>query len=421
MKKLLGAGLISLFLTSCSMPELTSVNPLENEPKVASATKSGNTLLTLPPARQKVVVALYSFEDQTGQYKPSDDITDYSRAVTQGGLAIVSKALLDAGNRSWFTVVERGGLKNLMQERQIIRAMRDQYTLPSGESLPDIGPLLYAGVLLEGGIVSYESNILTGGMGAKWLGVGGSTEYRRDLVTVYLRATSIQTGEVLLSVNTSKTIFSSSLQGGAYRYVSLNRLLELESGVSVNEPPQFAVRQAIEMAVYSMVMEGAIGGLWEFADNNAGAQAIADYINRRDQGASLEDRAEAQTPDAPEQVIRTIEPNETLMPDTMNAPLPAPTEAPAEQSAPQARKVPWENSSTEPTDLPAAAEPTPASVPVESVVGNAGDSDALVNPAIRSLMKPTASGAVAPLPVIKEMDDAATDKRRVAIPKEQLY
>lgn len=245
------------------------------EPDINTSTNSAEILRDLPAARVKPVVAVYDFTDQTGQHRPNDKIAEFSRAVTQGGASILSEALSKAGSGSWFTVIERNGLEHLLRERQIIAATREQYGVNS--KLP---PMLYAGVLLEGGIISYESNTLTGGLGAKYLGVGGATEYRQDIVTVYLRAVNVQNGEVLLSVNTAKTIYSTSITGGAYRFVALNRLLEIETGVTMNEPPQLAVRQAIEASVYALVVEGAIKGVWEFADESAGRMTIQQYLAR---------------------------------------------------------------------------------------------------------------------------------------------
>ena len=250
------------------------------DPTVASATKSQKYLETLPPPDDTITVSVYSFNDYTGQNKP-DEVPQYSKAVTQGGLPILKKALMDASGNRWFRVLERGGLQDLLQERQLIRSIREQYAGPDGNKLPDLGPLLYSGLLLEGGIVAYESNVFTGGLGAKYLGVGGSTEYRRDVVTVYLRAVSVTTGEVLLSVNSSKTIYSTGMQGGIFKYVSFDKILETETGFTINEPPQFAVRQAIEMAVYSLIMEGSAKNLWNFADAAAGRIAYNDYLARK--------------------------------------------------------------------------------------------------------------------------------------------
>jgi len=238
---------------------------LEAEATLAPVTKTEKLLRSLPAPRTPVAVAVYEFVDYTGQNKPGE-IPQYSRAVTQGGLAMLKKALLDAGEHRWFRVVERGGINHLLNERKIIRSMRADYVTADGRRLPPLGPLTYAGVILEGGITSYESNVATGGLGARYLGIGGSTSYSRDMVTVYLRAVSVTTGEVLLSVSTSKTVYSIGLSGGLFKFVAYDKLVESESGVTYNEPPQLAVRQAIEMAVYSLVLEGSKSKLWSMSN-----------------------------------------------------------------------------------------------------------------------------------------------------------
>jgi len=238
---------------------------METAATLAPVTKTEQMLRALPAPSTPVAIAVYEFVDYTGQNKPGET-PQYSRAVTQGGLAILKKALLDAGDHHWFRVVERGGINNLLNERKIIRSMRAGYTTADGRRLPPLGPLTYAGVILEGGITSYESNIATGGLGARYLGIGGSTTYSRDMVTVYLRAVSVTTGEVLLSVSTSKTVYSVGLSGGLFKFVAYDKIAESETGVTYNEPPQLAVRQAIEMAVYSLILEGCKGKLWSMAD-----------------------------------------------------------------------------------------------------------------------------------------------------------
>lgn len=340
-----------LLLTSACSSASLSVSVLTDAPQIADRTASGELLKHLPAPRQPVVLAVYNFEDKTGQHKPADNFPEYSRAVTQGGAAMLNQALYEAGSGNWFTVLEREGLNNLVQERKIIRATRIEYTAPDGTSLGNIPPLLYAGVLLEGGIVAYESNVMTGGFGARYLGIGGSTEYRRDIVTVALRAVNVQNGQIILAVNTSKTIFSTSLQGGAHKFTSIDRLLEIESGVTLNEPPQFAVRQAIEMAVYSLVMEGKLHGLWDFSDQRRGAHAVADYLERRDG-----DRAEVAALQSP--VHKEV------------APVIA-KEAPIPELAPMVPEAPKLNVQPTPTvrQLPAGAVRKP-DAPVETFNGN---------------------------------------------------
>lgn len=266
----------AVFLCSCTPIQQAGL-ALAPESVVNEETHAGRRLKALPPPQRKAVVAVYGFKDKTGQYKPTSTITEYSRAVTQGGGDILIKALLDAGNKSWFRTVEREGLDELAQERKIIRMMRDQYAGSNGRKLPSVGPMLYAGILLQGGITAYESNVLTGGLGARYLGIGANSEYRRDVVTVNLRAVSVTTGEVLASVNASKAIYSMGLSAGIFKFVAFDKLLEAETGLTYNEPPQLAVRQAIETAVYALVIEGAKEGLWNFADPEKGRQAIQEF------------------------------------------------------------------------------------------------------------------------------------------------
>lgn len=269
-----------LLLSGCTHAELYEHEHVK-EAQVTDRTRATRVLENIPAPNDKIAVALYEFQDQTGQFKNNDKYTDYSSAVTKGGHALLTKALLDAGNRQWFTVIERGGLKNLLQERQIIKIMRGEYGKPTAP-MPKLPPLLYGGMLLEGGIVSYDSNIITGGAGAIYLGVGGSAQYRRDLVTVALRAISVQTGEVVLSVTSSKTLYSVAWDTNVLKYISFDDLLQAEAGFTLNEPTQLAVRQAVETAVYSLIMEGVLDNVWSFRDPAAGQKAIAEYIARRD-------------------------------------------------------------------------------------------------------------------------------------------
>ena len=239
-------------------------------------------LMALPPPTEPVVVVVYKFRDQTGQYKTSDTVLQYSTAVTQGATSLLIKALMDAGNGRWFTVLEREGLSNLLNERKIIRQTRKQYGNANGQ-LPPLPPLLYAPIMLDGGVVAYESNLLSGGMGARYFGAGGFTEFRRDTVTVDLRAVSVKRGTILKTLQTRKTIFSAKLEGGLFRFVDPLRLLEIEAGISSNEAPQMAVREAIEMAVYAMIMEGMKDRLWSFDDPKIGNAILASYLDEKDE------------------------------------------------------------------------------------------------------------------------------------------
>lgn len=296
------------WLSGCADGDLFS-NRLVSEAKVTDRTRAGELLAEIPAPTQKIAVSLYEFQDLTGQFKNNNAYTEYSSAVTKGGHAILTKALLDTGNHQWFTVTERGGLKNLLQERQIIDVMRKQYSAADGSKLAPLPPMIYSGLLIEGGIVSYDSNIITGGAGADYLGLSSTATYHRDMVTVYLRAINVQSGEVLTSVTSSKTIFSTELDNNILKYFTYSRLMQAEIGFSVNEPVQLAVRQAIETAVYSLVMEGVLDHIWDFKDKAAGQKALAEYLKRRDADSPIKpdhDDTDA-APPAPEQTQNAVD------------------------------------------------------------------------------------------------------------------
>ena len=214
------------------------------------------------PSAGAIAVAVYNFRDMTGQRKASQNIASLSSAVTQGADAYLVKSLQEVGNGRWFKVLERGGLDNLVKERQLIRQMRELYQGKDAQPLP---PMLFAGMILEGGIIGYDSNTISGGSGARLLGIGGSTEYRQDEVTISLRAVSVATGEVLAAVNISKTVYSFQDKLGVLRfYESGTKSLELETGSATNESMNKAVQLAIHAAVIELINEGVKKGHWAF-------------------------------------------------------------------------------------------------------------------------------------------------------------
>ena len=234
--------------------------PIE-ESKVSSAPLVNQLEILIPPVR-KVPIAVYQFGDLTGQRKPSETLASFSTAVTQGAHVMLIQALKKAGNGEWFQVVERVGLDNLLKERQIIRNTREQF---EGKDAKKLQGLLFAGVLLEGGVVGYDTNIETGGVGARYLGLGIHDEYRRDIVSVGIRLISVQTGEVLLAISTHKTILSTKVGLNVFRFLDMGtKLLETEIGFTQNESITYAVRKAIETSVVELVKKGEKNKLWEF-------------------------------------------------------------------------------------------------------------------------------------------------------------
>lgn len=248
--------ILSLLLTGCA--SVVMEHSKEDPSPVAPREQFIKNLPELdgPP----ITIAVYGFKDLTGQKKPNDRLALFSSAVTQGGEVFLIKSLQDAKN--WFKIVERVGLDNLIKERQLIRNQREVY---EGKEAKPLKPMTVAGVMIEGGIIGYDSNIRSGGNGARWLGIGMSQQYRVDEIVISLRLVSINSGEVLLTNAVSKTIYSTQHNIGVLRFVDAGtRAIELENGSALNEPTTYAVRVAIEQAVYEMIIEGQKRGLWGF-------------------------------------------------------------------------------------------------------------------------------------------------------------
>ncbi|WP_424494832.1 CsgG/HfaB family protein [Salinimicrobium sp. GXAS 041] len=277
----------TLFVVLASL--LTSCGAYFNQPidvqeaRIGESTDITQSLRNLPLPAEPVVVGVYNFRDLTGQYKPSEVGSTFSTAVTQGATAILINALEDS---RWFTPIERENIGNLLNERNIIRSTRQEYQGNSNQ--PQVPPLLYAGILLEGGIVSYDTNIITGGMGARYFGVGGSTQYRQDRITIYLRAISTSSGKILKNVYVSKTILSQAVDVSLYKYVSFQRLLEVETGFTRNEPVQLAVKEAIEKAVEGLIVEGLKDKLWNTEDEAQAQVLISEYEEEKEEAGLTE-------------------------------------------------------------------------------------------------------------------------------------
>ena len=258
MKKILLIVLISLVAGCSTVRPLEDVN-VRSESKLSEPVNK--KIKELPDLQgNPITVAVYSFKDLTGQRKPSNTLSLFSTAVTQGADAYVIKALQDAGDGRWFRVVERGGIDNLIKERQIIKQTREIF----GDK-NELGPLLYAGIILEGGIIGYDSNTRTGGSGVVVFGIGPYTQYSQDQVTVNMRLISVQTGEVLSSVTIEKNILSTGdgLTGMKF-YDQGTKEFEIDASQTYNEPIQYATRSAIETGIIELVKDGERRKLWKF-------------------------------------------------------------------------------------------------------------------------------------------------------------
>lgn len=254
------AVIAALALSGCTIVQ-PKVSEIRSAPNVQENPMASDLHLVPTLDGPVITIGVYSFLDKTGQRKPADNIANLSSAVTQGAEVWVIDALLEAGKGTWFEVVERVSMDNVLKERQLIRNTRENYQ----EDPENLAPMKFAGLILEGGIIGYDSNVSTGGVGARYFGIGASTEYRVDTVTVGLRLISVSTGRVLMSVATEKTIASYRSGVDVFKFLDLGtKALETETGYSTNEPTNYAVRAAIDAAIIELIYQGERRSLWKF-------------------------------------------------------------------------------------------------------------------------------------------------------------
>ena len=262
------ACLLAVSLSSCSLmidPLENNIPPVERPGEAQLDSLYTDLAYALEPVR-KPVIAVYAenFTDQTGQRRSNSTYATFSSALTQAPHAYLIRALKHAGSEKngFFEVVERVSLESVSKERQLIRSTRENFDEDS--KLP---PLKFADMIMTGGVLSYQANTASGGLGARTLGIGLSRAYRSDSLTLSLRTVSVSTGKVLIEVLVTKTIMSASLDNDVFRFVSDNtQLVELEGGTVKNEPMSIALQMAIETAVLETIREGVKNNYWRLKE-----------------------------------------------------------------------------------------------------------------------------------------------------------
>jgi curli production assembly/transport component CsgG len=261
--RLLYSFLLAILVSSCAVLNKNTDLSLTRDIQPADILDLQSVeLAELPPAKRKPVIAVYrdSFQDLTGQRKSNSSFALFSTAVTQAPEALLIRALKHAANGEFFRVVERVGLDNLTKERQLIRSTRENF-----DEDKQLQPLLFAGLLIQGGVINYDTNVQSGGIGARYLGIGTSKQYREDVVTISLRLVSVSTGEVLMETLVSKSIVSTSVSQDVFRFIEAGtELVEIEGGVAENEVGSIALQKAIETGVFNLIEIGIERGYWEY-------------------------------------------------------------------------------------------------------------------------------------------------------------
>ena len=292
MKKTLLTLAVITMLSGCAVIQSTGLT--ETDPTLTTQRKGVKKefdSIPAPSTNKPVSVAVYGFTDKTGQRRPQPNVASLSTAVTQGAETFLIQALQSVGQGRWFEVVERVGIDNLTKERTIIRQMREAY---EGTNAKPLMPMQFAGIIMEGGIVGYDTTTTSGGAGMRIFGIGKQTQWSTDTVTISLRAVSVNTGKVLAVVTVQKTILSTADSATALKFFDQGtQAFEAEMGLTINEPGTYAVKAATEMAVVELIKEGQRKGIWEYKPDTP-VVVIAPNVEKKNPVISSEVKKEVE-------------------------------------------------------------------------------------------------------------------------------
>jgi len=249
-----------VLLSSCTLmidPLQNNLPPVEYLENAVMQTLHTDLKDVAEPER-KPVIAVYDFQDLTGQRRSNSKYATFSTAVTQAPHAYLIRALKHS---NFFDVVERVSLDAVTKERQLIRSTRETF-----DEEKKLMPLKFGDMVMTGGVLSYDKTE-SAGIGARYLGLGASRKVRKDQITVSLRTVSVSTGRIITEVLVTKSVFSASLDNDVFRFISEGtELVEIEGGSVANEAMSIALQIAIETAVLETIKEGVINNYWRYKE-----------------------------------------------------------------------------------------------------------------------------------------------------------
>lgn len=131
----------------------------------------------------------------------------------------------------------------------------DRFAQPS--PLPEVAIAEY---IVTGAVVAHDSDVVSGGTGLRFQNIGVLQKVQKDVITVSLRLVRVADGEIVANKMASQIVLSKKQQGDILNYVTLNQILEFESGVVTNEPRSLALNAAFRLALSEMLLE--MEGKW---------------------------------------------------------------------------------------------------------------------------------------------------------------
>lgn len=209
-------------------------------------------------------VAVTSFEDLTGARVDGGSST----AVAASGHLLLEFILKNYRDEGHLAIYSRRLLSELINERRLAQQANTSYATEAVNSLskatqalmgnakikplhdlPDLGPVDF---LITGAVIGYDKNTRDSGAAAGMVGISNRYQQSEDSVSVLVELINVKTGAMSGIGIASEFISSKLFNAGVFKYLEVDKILELEGGGSLNEPKTYALYLALTQAVENM-------------------------------------------------------------------------------------------------------------------------------------------------------------------------
>lgn len=263
-RTLVTVGLVTGCVAVDKIDQLTAPNTITDAASEHTEHSKAEVMAQWSQRNGIASVAVTSFEDLTGARVDGG----YSTAVAASGHLLLEFILKNYRDEGHLAIYSRRLLSELINERRLAQQANTSYATEAVNSLskatqalmgnakikplhdlPDLGPVDF---LITGAVIGYDKNTRDSGAAAGMVGISNRYQQSEDSVSVLVELINVKTGAMSGIGIASELISSKLFNAGVFKYLEVDKILELEGGGSLNEPKTYALYLALTQAVENM-------------------------------------------------------------------------------------------------------------------------------------------------------------------------
>jgi curli biogenesis system outer membrane secretion channel CsgG len=264
LRTLVTVGLVTGCVAVDKIGQLTAPNTITDAASEHTEHSKAEVMAQWSQRNGIASVAVTSFEDLTGARVDGGSST----AVAASGHLLLEFILKNYRDEGHLAIYSRRLLSELINERRLAQQANTSYATEAVNSLskatqalmgnakikplhdlPDLGPVDF---LITGAVIGYDKNTRDSGAAAGMVGISNRYQQSEDSVSVLVELINVKTGAMSGIGIASELISSKLFNAGVFKYLEVDKILELEGGGSLNEPKTYALYLALTQAVENM-------------------------------------------------------------------------------------------------------------------------------------------------------------------------